>query len=362
MLVFMGGVIAIPATLCRIMDRPDARWLEKHEKDFDPAKAKSELRERRPDWVMVSNSMLDTRLNERTLSDRSGHTVSQIFLHGSASAVWFLTMKRVVAESGVKPRIVSLFFRASDLTWPDRKIAGDQEQTIMALDGKDQPEWQQVMCRGDGDLIRLRKVVAETLDALFPSQFMTDGSRRAVQRWSQRATRVGTRMNNSQRLDELNDRFSLAHLRHDLGSDAALNTGLEAGAGQENADDESNRNVYRNGPRKFDPSPDASFLPHMVALAKREGFKLHVHRVMQRPTPDGPRNDSPETQQYMSDLRNYMEQNGCLFTDESLDPTLTLDMYADGDHISSDPDVQKRYLENFWHRMEPLIGSGNPRH
>jgi hypothetical protein len=55
-------------------------------------------------------------------------------------------------------------------------------------------------------------------------------------------------------------------------------------------------------------------------------------------------------------LKSYLEQNNAVLTDESQDPTLTLDMYADGDHIASDEAMQHRYADNFWARVKPIIG------
>jgi hypothetical protein len=125
-------------------------------------------------------------------------------------------------------------------------------------------------------------------------------------------------------------------------------------------DPEELPNDYLDGPRHFDPSPEVSFLPHMVALAKKEGILLHFHRVKQRPTEQGSVRDSPAIQRYMTDLRRYLTGNSCIFTDESGDPALTLDMYADGDHIAHDPAIQQRYLENFWQRVGPLLSPHFP--
>jgi hypothetical protein len=61
----------------------------------------------------------------------------------------------------------------------------------------------------------------------------------------------------------------------------------------------------------------------------------------------------------MTDLRTYLADHGCALTDESQDPAITLDLYADGDHISSERKLNRRYMDTFWQRVRPVI-SGEP--
>ena len=113
--------------------------------------------------------------------------------------------------------------------------------------------------------------------------------------------------------------------------------------------------MYDTGPQTFDPAPDASFLPHMIDVARKAGFRLHFHRIKRRPGPDGRRPDGRLIETYMAGLRTFVEGRGCAFTDETGDPSLTLDMYADGDHISRES--RAAYMENFWRRVQPVLDS-----
>jgi hypothetical protein len=148
--------------------------------------------------------------------------------------------------------------------------------------------------------------------------------------------------------------FSLERLRADLAGEAA-GSRSEATAAPPPGD-LPDPGMYDDAPMVFDPSPTASFLPHMVALAKQHGFKLHLHRIKRRPAPDGSRPDNPLLRKYMAELRSYLESEGCYLTDESTDPALGLEMYADGDHIARA--ASERYVEHFWGRVRPLIGDG----
>ena len=68
--------------------------------------------------------------------------------------------------------------------------------------------------------------------------------------------------------------------------------------------------MYDEAPTTFDPSPRASFLPHMVALAKAQGVRLHFHRVKRRPLPDGTRPDLPAMTRYLADLQAWLPDPG----------------------------------------------------
>jgi len=365
--VFVLLAIGLASACCIGLDQPESN-VKSLAPGFEPDRARAILKKKQPNWVLVSNSMLATRLKAETLSRHSGQRASIIWWQGSRSAFWFLVMKRLIAEAPVKPEIVSGFFRCTDLTWADQKVSAQQEVAIATLEGQQQPEWKQVLGMAEEQEVASgRGRVKTVLDRLFPSANLSQWSRLSVQNKALRATRFGSRMTTTQRRAELNERFSLAHLRHDLGHDVVPEEGQPAspGNGSDKAGDgamglDDLPEAYQDGPRHFDPSPDVSFLPHMVALAAKEGFLLHFHRVKQRPEADSIWRDAPGLQRYLTSLRHYLAQNGCLYTDESDDPTLTLGMYADGDHLSQDPAVQQRYLANFWQRVAPLLSPHLP--
>ena len=57
----------------------------------------------------------------------------------------------------------------------------------------------------------------------------------------------------------------------------------------------------------------------------------------------------------MRALGEWLASQGCVFTDETKDPTLTLDMYADGDHIKVSRAVRDKYHAAFWSRVKTSI-------
>jgi hypothetical protein len=96
-----------------------------------------------------------------------------------------------------------------------------------------------------------------------------------------------------------------------------------------------------------------SVLPTMVKLARANGLRLCFVRVKRRPGPDGVRVDQSEAlRHYMAALRHWLTQQGQSLIDDSDDPRLTLDMYADGDHVRAA--ARDRYTEIFNEKVRAL--------
>lgn len=350
----LGLAVGIPAWLCRALNHPANIVPEGGVSTFTPAAERASLRRKKPQWVLMGNSMLNSRIDHDALSGVSGWRTRKVAKGGSQSALWFLFLKNIVVESGVTPALVTIFFRDTDLTWPEFRIEGNNEGLIAELRGPEQPEWRQVLVEQRSAAAGLTGVIRDGFNAVFPTNELHEVARRQMQNRAFRATRIGTNVNSSMRRIELNARFSLAHLRRDLGGDfaAADEAAVPPQAGLVDVADPT---FYEDGPSGFDPAPEASFLPHIVGLARQHGIQLHFHRVKRRPLPDNTRPEGKVLVAYMVALKAYLEEQGCILTDETADPLLTLDMYADGDHISTEESVQQRYLANFWGRVRPVV-------
>jgi hypothetical protein len=70
----------------------------------DAASGKALLQEDKPEWVLVGNSMLNTRVEQHYLEKICGRPVYKLSVSGSKSAMWYLMMKLIVVDSGVKPK------------------------------------------------------------------------------------------------------------------------------------------------------------------------------------------------------------------------------------------------------------------
>lgn len=348
----MGIGVGVPAAVCRWLPQPPMADNTPTESDLDPGEKRREFAQGGFDWFFIGNSMLNSRLKPRWLATASGWKVQKLGMGGTQSAVWWLFFKNILIASGARPKWVTFFFRESDMSWPDFRLRGNNARLISKMLTPHEPEWNEVMGwreKADGPL-------DDGIEQLFPVGDFNAWARREMQERSFQLTDIGGLRPGARRV-ELNALFALHNLRRDLGDDSE-----DDSSGVGGADDSENVDVaglpdpgmYDAAPTNFDPSPSVSFLPHMVALSRQHGIRLHFHRVKRRPMEDNTRPDLPTFRRYLKDMQAYLSANGCLYTDESHDREITLDWYRDGDHVQEE--YQERYAKKFWSLVKDQIG------
>ena len=103
----------------------------------------------------------------------------------------------------------------------------------------------------------------------------------------------------------------------------------------------------------FETRLPLSILPPLVKLARANGLRLCFVRVKRRPGPDGVTTAQPEVlRRYIADLQHWLASQGQYFIDDTDDPQLTIDMYADGDHVNRDS--RDRYTDMFLAKAQQL--------
>jgi len=356
-LAAMAGVgVGVAATVGHLLPKPRTADDVDTELDFDPEEQRQALVRGPLGWVLIGNSMLNSRIYTPHLDKISGWQARKLAVGGTQSAIWWLFFKNILIASGARPNWVTVFFRESDLTWPDFRIRGKNAILIRRLKTSDEPEWDQVMAGRDplvGD-------AAARVERLFSVDDQDDWLRRRLQDASFELTALDGVKRGKRRV-ELNELFSLDRLRVDLGDDGGSEGDLLVDSADEVAavDEAPDPGMYAQAPTVFDPSPTASFLPHFIALAERHDIRLHFHRVKRRPNTNGRRPDLPVFRRYLRDLQAYLRAHNCAYSDESGDPELTLSWYQDGDHI--DRDQREAFAAKFWDRVRDQIGPPPPR-
>ena len=182
LLCVLLAALAIPAAVCRLGKVEETEKFNRGE-IIVPESMRQELRKAAPEWVLIGNSMLNSRIDATYLRTLSGRNSRKVTEGATQSAVWFLFMKQIVTASGVKPKWVTVFFRETDLTWPDIRTGGKKnDELIAALDGPAQPEWQQVMAwRAEAASHGISGVVRTTgegLKQLLPGDWLLAQARR----------------------------------------------------------------------------------------------------------------------------------------------------------------------------------------
>lgn len=352
-LAAVAGVgVGVPAVIGHRLPRPANADDVDTELGFDPDAERRMLVKENPGWVLIGNSMLNSRIFSEFLQRSSGWKNRKLAIGGTQSAIWWLLFKNILIASKSRPLWVSVFFRESDLTWPDFRITGKNAILINRLKKHHEPEWARVMAGRDPVV----STSAATAERFFGIDDHDDWARRRIQDASFALTELEGVKRGRRRL-ELNELFALDQLRGDLGDDGGGGDQPPAAADTSGAKP-PDPGMYAQAPTVFDPSPSASFLPHFLELAARHDIRLHFHRVKRRPDEQGRRPELPVFQRYLEDLREYLRANHCAYSDESGDPELNLSWYKDGDHI--DKRRREAFAAKFWALVSGQIGAPPP--
>ncbi len=329
----------LEANVCAAMDALDVQG------------AIDRLRSTRPEYVGIGNSMLFTRLGRtqaevEQFNKLTGHNFCFILRGGSASAAWYLTLKNVVAASGVRPRMVFFFFRDTELTSPNANTTGKFAGYLNSLRGASEPVLDRLLQLAPVNEGWFDGTVNRTAWWLTGPGGVFNYSSQA-DKIQQRLTRIamqagGGRILKTKGQKVLTDRFALDRLRPDLAADMAW-------------PDDGNNDPNATFSTQFFNQEQASFLPAMMDVARENGIKLLFFRVKRRPEADGGVTASEPDQMrgYVKRLQHWIEERGGLLYDETYDPNIRLEAYNDGDHIGEGH--RDWYRKYFWQRVAPMF-------
>jgi hypothetical protein len=275
-----------------------------------------------PTWVVIGDSMAGSRIDPGLLTSLTGGQTAPLFYAGSGPAWWYLALKNWVIPSGIRPKAVMVFFRDTNLTNVMFRIDATWALDTAALDREE--DLNAVVARRRGTAFYQ---VRDRIDRAYQASQARRWMEPAVNEWPARAM-FPFRRQRAAFLDQLNERFGLAHLRP-----------MDAADMQATEDREAD----------FDAFVEASTLPLMLREAREAGLTLLLVRVQRRPQNGRPPEQSAALRRYISRLHAYVESHGGVLMDDTGDPAQTLDLYEDGDHLSRDG--RRRYTEMFAVRL-----------
>jgi hypothetical protein len=289
-----------------------------------------DLRFGNPAWVFIGDSMLGTRIDPARLGQSSStgdEYVALLYHAATGPAWWYLAFKNQLVVSGVKPRMSFIFFRDTNLTDTMFRLEAQYGAALDEVAAPEEPELDAlVAAHRKGAWYRVHRAV----DAVYQADVATSWIEPAIRRWWVRWTdpRPGAFENLESNLERI---FAVDSIRYDVGADLVQSELAEV-------------------PDFHRDLPD-SVLPLILDLSKRHGLPVCFVRVQRRPVGNRPPPQSPELQRYVADLEEWLEGNGACFHDDTGDPEMTLDLYADGDHVGD----RRRYTEIFRRRLDPLF-------
>ncbi len=292
-----------------------------------------ELARRQPRFVFIGNSMLWSRIDDNLLSRLLGGVpVYSIVNFGGLSGIHYLALKYLLIPANIHPRRVFIFFRGTTLVQPAMRTTGPYFETLI----------RRISPAPDAEFERLahgRAVSPSSgLRAALNRIFAVQGNRKAVRdTLGQLALFLtipgldsGQARQRQQLLTTINDRFGLKNVGATMDRESMHSS---------------------TDPLDFRHAVNDSFLPAIIRLAHDHDLPLAFIRVQERPPVNGVVRDTPEMQQFMAELRAYLEERGVALYDFTGDPDLPLSMYGQGDHIRE----PREYTPIFFKRVRALL-------
>lgn len=299
---------------------------------IDVKAAIADLQAARPDYIGIGNSMMFTRLGKtpEAINALTGKKFFFIYKNGSDAPVWYLTLKNVVAASGVRPKAVLLFVRDNELTAPYAgRSEGLSSAYIKSVSQDHEPVLEQFMQQARATVPAMGQL-GGWLSAAYTFPTWQD---QMTRRMTDLAMDMGGggAPKKAQRF-ALSARFGLEHLRGDVGSDMAQTDELSLLTSS------------------YSESTEASLLPEMLKLTRECGTRLIVFRVKRRPDALTHLPEEPAAMRdYAQFLKGWLDGQNGRFFDETYDLSIQLTDYLDGDHIR--PERIDWYRTYFWQRM-----------
>ncbi len=270
------------------------------------------LARERPEVVLIGNSMLGQGVHARWLAKLLGRSVVKFDRGGSASAVWYLIVKNVIAPAKPGPKTVVIFFRDIYLTHPRQRVGGDYFEHIRSLSHTSEPLLER---------LALEKGWAETLVSRLLPAFryrhdITEGIDRAI-----KDAAVGRIARVKRGEVQRAIRRSFADRKMDK---------AQLSAAQDKAEKVDQSDLF-----DFDANIDRSFLPAIIEALKGAGIGLVFVRVKTRKAAVHGR-ESKLLKKYIASLKAYLNRAQVPLLDFTYDERITLEHYARGDHLSRD--------------------------
>lgn len=320
--IFVALVLGVPALINQAIP------VKAH---FDSAPI-AELRATNPDLVLIGDSMLDSRIDAPLLEEKlgGGQRVAIVWNGGAASACWYLFLKNYVAASGVRPRMVCIFFRDRLLTDASFRTGGIFRSFLESIRHQDDPVVRRVLGNELGGAGAMERWVTQ----IYPLNGRRQVQQEKIGHMMFRVATPNARA--AKKLErEVNKTFDVAKMRGEVMAEST--------------------DVSKAVAQPFDPSPDKSFLPHMVETAARAHLPLCFVRVKRHPQADGRVPQSDALRQYIRDLSAWLESRGCAFIDDTNDSAFRPEMYlkAKDDHIG--PWAKKQTTEIYAEKLRPLL-------
>jgi hypothetical protein len=293
------------------------------------------IKKEQPHCVLLGDSMLETRIDEKVLSRVSGQPCFVLAQPGSSSATWYLMLRNLIAVQTPPPRTVIILFRNRQLTLPAHRAEGEYRKSMEPYMRDAEPVLEKLVGTSQKSTGLLDRIV----QTIYPMERRRERAQDKVQAWALDLVA------SSREYEEIHNAAKQLFSPKNLRVGNAIDEQKEGGASSLDPDN-----------HEFAAMVGASFLPHLLEIAREKGIQLVFYEVKRRPNPDGSSGEESSTAEaYGQALRAYLEKAGARLFDETRESDVTIDFYGSGDHVA--PAMMPRYTELFWQKVGKLVNA-----
>jgi len=293
------------------------------------------IRVYRPSVVLLGNSMLGHGVDERLFSQLSGTRTMSVWSLGGQSAWWYLVLKNVITEAPVKPKVVAVFFRDTDLTEPSYRVADKFRFNIDDMAGAHEPLLDRLA------YLNNLNIPQYTLFKYCPAYRSREDTKRKLEMFVKDVFVSDLLGLKTGQVDETIERvFADEKMNQELLTQYQLSTEAK-----------KEKAIFN-----FSQQLEKSFLPYIIRQAKDNSIKLIFVRFKKR-RDIHPGQEPAELVQYIKELNEYLAGRGVTLLDFTHDPRINIEFYAEGDHLSLSG--SRLFTEILVQSMKPVIEGQN---
>lgn len=269
------------------------------------------IEENHPQIVLLGDSTLVLGVDADALAEQTGKSVYSIGVPGSASAFWYLMLKNSIAESSYKPEYVIVVFRNTILTAPGYRVHGSYFKLVDEYAARNEPVFIE---KSFVNLMNPLEIAAEKYLPLYVFRSDLRNEIDASIRYFA-PPHFGC--------DENCTDFALGEIFS--GADLEPKALVDAVGAAESL-------LYTDEQMNFDAQVDKSYLPDMISIANENDIKLVFVRIKVESAFE----DTPNHENYLNSLSQYLKQPNVFLLDYGSDPRITDDLLRDPLHLNED--------------------------
>jgi hypothetical protein len=267
------------------------------------------INENQPQIVLVGDSTLALGMDPQALALQTGKSVYSIGIPGSASALWYLVIKNTIAETTHKPELVLVVFRDSILTAPGYRVHGSYFELLDEHARRNEP----VLV--EKAFINLMNPLELAAEKYFPLYVFRSDIRKHIDSSIRYFAPPFVNCDGPCTDRALGELFQ--------GADMEPGALVDAVGSAESL-------LYTPEQLDFASLVDISLLPDMIEISKEKGFNLMFVRIKVESGID----NSPALDNYLNNLKHYLNEQNVHLLDLGDDPRFTSDLFRDSIHLN----------------------------